>query len=627
MNWKIPLLVLFLLSLVSNLMALPDEFVQDEILPDTVRSKSIKGQMEWLDKEGNKFLDSDHLQAVLFFKYGESLAREVEDWESLLEFQSDLARLFLLQGFYDQVLELSEEGLKISREIKDTRSEIYFLFWQSGAYNELQKTKQSILSSQQAYDLALETGETVLIFWSLNSLGEAYRYSAQYQEAKSNYLRGLKAFQEREDSTSLPSADLTLFNNLALTYYELGQIDSALYYIDNVSDFVEQNPTNPLAFENNLCKVNILEKMGKSTEARDLALQNQAYAAQSGYIRYEMEYDDWLSAYFKKSVTPAKAIPFIEKSTEIKEIIREDAAQMRIALNEIELENRTLRSRTTALQHQKQNQTYVSLSLGIIILFILITGWLLLRNNHKMKNLNAELAQKNQRLDDANREINGLISIVAHDLRSPLNKVHGLINLIKLSETRDPEIDLYLEMIESVLGGGTHLIQDILILSSLEDENSITKIKNVDLVPSFTFSVDLIREEAGKKQITIQSKAPDSLYAVTEVNYFGRILDNLLSNAVKFSPKGKQVFVELGETEQTVFFRIEDQGPGISDSDQSKMFKRFQKLSARPTAKESSTGLGLSIIKTLVDKLGGKISMTSELGNGTTFIVSLPKNG
>ncbi len=103
------------------------------------------------------------------------------------------------------------------------------------------------------------------------------------------------------------------------------------------------------------------------------------------------------------------------------------------------------------------------------------------------------------------------------------------------------------------------------------------------------------------------------------------IMDNLLSNALKFSPAKSIVRVNLSSANGQYRLKVIDQGPGFSEEDKSKMFRKFQKLSARPTGGENSTGLGLSIIKVLTEKLRGDVELISEKGKGATFNIVLPR--
>jgi signal transduction histidine kinase len=103
-----------------------------------------------------------------------------------------------------------------------------------------------------------------------------------------------------------------------------------------------------------------------------------------------------------------------------------------------------------------------------------------------------------------------------------------------------------------------------------------------------------------------------------------QVLENLVSNAVKYSPPGKNIFVRLKKQPSVARMEVQDEGPGLSAEDQKKLFGKFARLSAKPTGGEHSTGLGLSIVKKMVEAMNGKVWCESELGRGATFIVEFP---
>jgi len=107
--------------------------------------------------------------------------------------------------------------------------------------------------------------------------------------------------------------------------------------------------------------------------------------------------------------------------------------------------------------------------------------------------------------------------------------------------------------------------------------------------------------------------------------YTEQIIENLVSNAIKYSPNGSKVHVEATDNGETVRVSVRDEGPGLTPEDQKKLFRKFQPLSAKPTGGETSTGLGLSIVKTFTEKMGGKVSYETQLGKGTTFHIDLRK--
>jgi signal transduction histidine kinase len=129
---------------------------------------------------------------------------------------------------------------------------------------------------------------------------------------------------------------------------------------------------------------------------------------------------------------------------------------------------------------------------------------------------------------------------------------------------------------------------------------------------------------ANRKSINLRIGTSPELWARADRAATLQILDNLISNALKYSPPNTTVHIHTLPEQNYVLVKIRDEGPGISEADQRKLFQKFSRLSARPTGGESSTGLGLSIVKRLAEAMGGTIQCHSALGAGATFILRLP---
>ena len=129
---------------------------------------------------------------------------------------------------------------------------------------------------------------------------------------------------------------------------------------------------------------------------------------------------------------------------------------------------------------------------------------------------------------------------------------------------------------------------------------------------------------ADKKNIVLHADLEEVPEFYFDANRMGQVMDNLLSNAVKYSPPDKEVFVKLESTGEIMTVSVKDDGPGISPDEQGQLFQHFQKLSARPTGGESSSGLGLAIAQRIVEEHQGSIGVDSQLGQGATFYFSLP---
>ncbi|NBP68146.1 MAG: GHKL domain-containing protein [Cytophagia bacterium] len=150
--------------------------------------------------------------------------------------------------------------------------------------------------------------------------------------------------------------------------------------------------------------------------------------------------------------------------------------------------------------------------------------------------------------------------------------------------------------------------------------------EKIEIGHLLTTQQDIFKEVAQRKGIhLIIEDHTENLSFNADKEALNRILENLLSNAIKFSDAYSYVKLKVSTTPTHVKFEVKDQGPGISKNDLPKLFGKFQRLSARPTGGESSSGLGLSIVKELVDLMKGKISVETAENEGTSFIVEIAK--
>ncbi|WP_378173931.1 7TM diverse intracellular signaling domain-containing protein [Aquimarina sp. SS2-1] len=242
----------------------------------------------------------------------------------------------------------------------------------------------------------------------------------------------------------------------------------------------------------------------------------------------------------------------------------------------------------------------------------------------KVKERTAEVASQNEALVNLNKEKDMLVDMVAHDLRTPLHQMKGIIWLLDIPAmelTKDQA--MYLNEINNSVDRLTDMVGRILNTHALESNQVKLKNETIDLVG---LADDMTRRfllTAKDKDIHIAVKAATgSHYADLDKNYMIQVLENLLSNAIKFSERGSEILLHVYSKNNKSYIVVEDQGPGISEDDQKKLFGRFQRLSAQPTAGESSIGLGLSIVKKYVDAMNGTIICESELGVGTKFMMS-----
>jgi signal transduction histidine kinase/CheY-like chemotaxis protein len=242
---------------------------------------------------------------------------------------------------------------------------------------------------------------------------------------------------------------------------------------------------------------------------------------------------------------------------------------------------------------------------------------------------NRRLAAQWARLRQANTFKSEILGTVAHDLKNPLGVILGrteiLTEMIGAGGTLDANVQAQIAYIRDAANRLTEMVDD-LVSDAMADALDITiRREPVDIAVLVQEVAEANRPLAVRKQQTIAVSAPPNHAAMCDADRIREAIDNLVSNAVKYSPIGGAIDLLVGREGGGIIVQIRDQGAGLSPEDISRLFGRFQRLSAKPTAGETSTGLGLSIVKRIVDLHGGRVTVESlGPGQGATFKMSLP---
>jgi two-component system sensor histidine kinase/response regulator len=248
-----------------------------------------------------------------------------------------------------------------------------------------------------------------------------------------------------------------------------------------------------------------------------------------------------------------------------------------------------------------------------------------------------ELKQARERLREMNDEKNEFMGIVAHDLRNPLGAITGYAEIVleetaSLQPSSPEKFDRSLKEMAQCAGHihetsrrMAEMVQNLLDANRIERGEMKLSLAPIELTAVLSSVVETQRPRAAAKQQTIQLQnetAPVTVFV--DPNVLVQVLENLVSNAVKYSPPGKSICVRMKKLPESVRCEVQDEGPGLSAEDQKKLFGKFARLSAKPTGGEHATGLGLSIVKKMVEAMNGRVWCESELGKGALFVVQLP---
>jgi signal transduction histidine kinase len=259
------------------------------------------------------------------------------------------------------------------------------------------------------------------------------------------------------------------------------------------------------------------------------------------------------------------------------------------------------------------------LAISLSLILIMLVSWTI----GKVNKLEIERAAANARLRNVSRRKDEMIAVVSHDLCSPLTGFRMLIDLLRDgNEKASPEL---LDIMDYSARRMVSMVRGLLDIAKLESEQPELECEEVLVSDIVRQSMEPLSINANAKHIQLLLEVDPgepTLYA--DRLRLSQVFNNLLSNAVKFTSPGGMVTVTVTPVQGNVRIAVKDTGLGISQNDLPHIFDKYYQASNKPTAGEPGTGLGLAIVRELVLLHDGKIDVTSEVNQGTSFIVSLP---
>jgi two-component system phosphate regulon sensor histidine kinase PhoR len=220
------------------------------------------------------------------------------------------------------------------------------------------------------------------------------------------------------------------------------------------------------------------------------------------------------------------------------------------------------------------------------------------------------------------------VANVSHELRTPVTSIKGFVETLLDGAMHEPErLQRFLDIVASQTNRLNAIIEDLLTLSRLEQEGEQAEIALVvgQLHNVLDSAIEVCRQKATEKNIHLELTCSPELQAAINAPLLEQAVINLIDNAVKYSPPGQTVHIEATSTEQETVISVRDHGCGIGREHLPRVFERFYRVDKARGRKLGGTGLGLSIVKHIAQVHGGRATVESTLGQGSTFFIHLPK--
>jgi signal transduction histidine kinase len=269
---------------------------------------------------------------------------------------------------------------------------------------------------------------------------------------------------------------------------------------------------------------------------------------------------------------------------------------------------------------------WLILGFGIVASVVLALVLELTRRRRLAEAGQQSLVEQNAQLRELDRLKDELVATVSHELRTPLTSILGYLELIREEPgTISDEQRSFLDVVERNARRLLNLVSDLLFVARIDAGRLDLDVTEIELGAVAAECVEAQRPRAERADVRLALDVDEHVPAILgDRTRLVQLLDNLLSNAIKFTPAGGRVDVRVGERDGGVALEVADTGMGIGSDDQEHLFERFFRTKAAGEAAIQGTGLGLTIVKAIVDAHGGTISVESGEGKGTTFRVLLP---
>ena len=574
--------------------------------------------------------------------YASALKFDNSYWQSVRIMKDSLQQYIALNSIgddyadlmvYDEAYYYFMQAFKAARKVDDSLYMAISLLNLGHVFKELHQYDLAFnhfnLSRQISKKINDHDGEAFIE----HEIGELYMYKKEFGNAREHITIASRIIKARKIKFLEPRS-ITLFGKLNLEeqYYE----DALAYYDTAFQAYSSSRNLWGIAITK-LGKAKVFARQNNLSAAKTLVDEAMFTAHLLNANRLEIECNEQLSLLaelrgdFKESLDYFKMYKAQQDSLFNQKIVEKLYQDFRTETETKDSEIAVL-SQTQAMQADEikrqgfiRNILAMSASLTAILLFSVYRSGqrkikinkLLLEHQEEIKSRTVELEQLNQVKDK-------FFSIISHDLRSPINALSGILDLMDRGQLKPEEFSQLVKELKIQFSHTKTLINNLLDWALLQMDTLKIQTEKINLHKLVDDNLKLL-SSLHLKDIEMINHLPENIYALADPNTINLVFRNLILNSIKFTENGGKIWVDTKEDGNELVISVSDNGVGIAPEVQSLLFEKTSAYTTRGTANEKGTGLGLILCKEFVERNGGKIWVTSEVGKGSTFSFTLKK--
>lgn len=570
---------------------------------------------------------------------------------------------YYFKDYYNLALDSYRVALNNDYTQRDSSFRVRILNNMGVCYDNLKQHDEALRYYQEALEIEKESGNPVELSDMYINIGLVYFAIGEYEEALENfktantliadqpvgYRHGLvqqnlgiayKELGRSEESITATRRAIEIFDEQNIYRSKLQSTHNlALYHIDNqynldeIGELLTDTIEESIEYGIPVQQAMLIIQRGRIEQIRENPEAALIYFSRADsifkslddfYSRYPLVLHEYLIQTYSLLGNTDKVMEIFRENETIKE--ERNLVSQTTAINELNLQlevNENLaKLQEQALELQQQRNTLVISFLLLFIIGAALAGLIILYR--KKNNAYALLAENKKELEQVSIEKDKLLSILAHDLRTPISNLQGVVFLIQEGIIKGDDLDTILKNIDFQLMQGIATLSNYLQWAQNQKDGIKATLGPTSIEDIINQSIDETMPGANKKNLALEVDVEKGLHAIADPDLMKVVLRNLISNAFKFVDVGGEIKVKAASKNGKVLLTVSDTGDGIPVKNQHSVFDAFGN-SATGTMGEIGTGLGLSICKDFVEKQNGSISFESEQGKGTVFIIELNK--
>lgn len=519
----------------------------------------------------------------------------------------------------------------------------------SKAYNLIGLNFEEFSDYQKAIEyynkglvLANKVNNDTVKGWLNNNLGNVYCYrKIDFQKGIKHYKEGLKYSIQHKDEYEIMFSKL----NIGSAYFAVEDFSNGIQYFNDVKDYVDKNGDIESKISLNSNFGLYYNSLNNNKKAEEYYLKAVNYCEQNDIELIKSNASDVyhdISNFYYKIKDFEKAHYYLLKHDELQDKIYNEERLNDVKVGGLQIEHDEINREIDQIKKEKEiqaeklqaNRVFVIL-LGVIFFILMLLLLSLIRNNKTKAKANIDLKEANialleakEKAEEASQLKTQFISTISHELRTPLYGVVGITDII-LDEHKELKNSPHLKSLKFSANYLLLLVNDILKVYKIEENQVVLEDMVFNIQDELTVIKDSLHFLAIKNNnqifIEVDNSIPEVL--VGDKIRLSQIFINLLSNSLKFTYNGKIIVkaktLQIVGTKYHIQFQVIDNGIGIAKENQNKVFEKFVQV-YRKEDDYQGTGLGLTIVKKLVELFQGTIHLESEEGKGTTITFTLP---